>query len=51
MKNLCDILCVRKEKNAQEQGKEAGTTQLGMVRLCSAIAKLTENPETSTRSM
>ena len=32
------------EKDAQEQGQEAGTMQLGMVGLCGAIAKETENP-------
>ncbi|XP_049388521.1 uncharacterized protein LOC125852885 [Solanum stenotomum] len=44
MKNLGAILRERKEKDAQEQGQDAGTTQLGMVGLCGAIAKQTEKP-------
>ena len=44
MKSLGAILRERKEKDAQEQGKEAGTTELGMVGLCGAIAKQTDKP-------
>lgn len=44
MKNLGAILRKRKEKYAQDQGHDAGTTQLGMVGLCGAIAKRTEKP-------
>uniref|UniRef100_M1BW48 Uncharacterized protein n=1 Tax=Solanum tuberosum TaxID=4113 RepID=M1BW48_SOLTU len=44
MKNLGVILRERKEKDAQEKGQEAGTTQLGMVGLCRAIAKQKEKP-------
>uniref|UniRef100_M1AFJ1 Uncharacterized protein n=1 Tax=Solanum tuberosum TaxID=4113 RepID=M1AFJ1_SOLTU len=44
MKNLGAILRERKEKDAQEQGQDAGMMQLGMVGLCGAIAKQTEKP-------
>uniref|UniRef100_M1AKD3 Uncharacterized protein n=1 Tax=Solanum tuberosum TaxID=4113 RepID=M1AKD3_SOLTU len=47
MKNLGAILRERKENDAQEQGQNAGTTQLGMVGLCKAIAKQIESQETS----
>ena len=43
MKNLGAILRERKEKGAPEQGQDAGRIELGMVGLCSAIAKQTEN--------
>ncbi|XP_049394692.1 uncharacterized protein LOC125858983 [Solanum stenotomum] len=44
MKNHGAILRERKEKDAQEQGQDAGTTQLGMDGLCGEIAKQTEKP-------
>ena len=39
MKNLGSILRERKEKDSQEQGQDAGTTQLVMIVLCVAIVK------------
>ena len=42
MKSLGAILRERKEKDAKEQGQDAGTTQLRMVGLCGAIAKENE---------
>ena len=44
MKNLAAMLRERKEKDAQEQGQDVGTTQLGMVGLCGAIPKQTKKP-------
>ncbi|TMW84767.1 hypothetical protein EJD97_024423 [Solanum chilense] len=42
MKNLGLILHERKEKDAQDQGQDASTTQLGMAGLCGDIIKQME---------
>ena len=42
MKNLGSILREKKEKDALEKRQDTGTTQLGMVGLCSVIAKQTK---------
>ncbi|TMW92616.1 hypothetical protein EJD97_012790 [Solanum chilense] len=44
IKNLGAMLRERKEMDAQEQWKDAGTMELGMVGLCGVIAKQTKNP-------
>ncbi|XP_049394675.1 uncharacterized protein LOC125858961 [Solanum stenotomum] len=45
LKSLGAILRERKEKDAQEQGQGAETTQLGLIGLCGAITKQPEKPK------